>query len=172
MNRHSARRLRTDLRHAISIALALAALGVGAQAGAIDFQSDNGLSGSWDTTISFTDAWRVKSPDSRLIGIPEGGTARSVNADNGDLNYRTGRPFTEALKVVTELSLKYQNFGLFARGSGLYDYEVMDQDTARTPISHDAKELAGHYTRLLDAYAYGKWTLGDTHPFQRPDARH
>jgi len=166
MNRHLARALGTDLRRGISTALALAALGAALPAYAIDFQSDSGLSGSFDTTISFTDGWRVKSPDSRLIGLPEGGTARSVNADDGDLNYKAGQPFTQALKLLMELSLKYQNYGLFVRGSGLYDYQVMDQNTARTPISHAAKELSGHYTRLLDAFGYGKWQLGETHPLE------
>ena len=135
MNRQSARPLGTDIRDAISAACALAALGVASPASAIDFQSDSGLSGSFDTTISYTQGWRVKSPDSILIGIPEGGTARNVNADNGDLNYKVGDPFTQALKLVMELSLKYQNYGLFVRGSGLYDYAVIDQSTARTPIS-------------------------------------
>jgi len=166
MNRQSARPLGTDLRHAISAACALVALGAAVPASAIDFKSDSGLSGSFDTSISYTQGWRVKSPDSILVGIPEGGTARNVNADNGDLNYRVGDPFTQALKVVMELSLKYQNYGLFVRGSGLYDYAVMDQSTARTPISHDAKELAGQYTRLLDAFVFGKWQLGETHPLE------
>jgi len=166
MNRLPARPLRTDLRHVISATVALVALGAVPQASAFDFQSDNGLSGSWDTTVSFTEGWRVKSPDASLVGIPEGGTARNVNADNGDLNYRVGDPFTQAIKLVTELSLKYQNYGLFARGSGLYDYQVMDQNTARTPISHDAKELSGRYTRLLDAFVFGKWSLGEGHPLE------
>jgi Protein of unknown function (DUF1302) len=166
MNRLSARPLRTDLRHALAAAVALVALGAVPQANAFDFQSDNGLSGSWDTSVSFTEAWRVKSQDASLIGIPEGGTARNVNADNGDLNYRVGEPFTQAIKLVTELSLKYGNYGLFARGSGLYDYQVMDQNTDRTPISHDAKELTGRYTRLLDAFVFGKWQLGEGHPVE------
>ena len=118
MNRHSARALGTDLRRSISAALALAALAAALPANAVDFKSDSGLSGSFDTTIALTEGWRVKSPDSRLIGIPEGGTARSVNADDGDLNYKTGQPFTQALKLSMELSLKYQNYGLFVRGRG------------------------------------------------------
>ena len=166
MNRQSARPLTTDLRLVVSAALALFALGTGVPANAIDIQTDNGWTGSFDTSISLTEGWRVKSQDSSLIGIPEGGTARNVNADNGDLNYRTGQPFTQALKLVMELSLKYQNYGMFARGSGLYDYQVMDQNTDRTPISHDAKELAGRYTRLLDAFVFGKWTVGDGHELE------
>src|SRR3974390_1695306 len=119
MNSQSSRALGTALRHALSAALALVALGAAASADAFDFQSDTGGTGSFDTTIAFTEGWRVKSPDASLIGIPEGGTARSVNADDGDLNYKTGQPFTQALKLTLELSLKYQNFGMFARGTGL-----------------------------------------------------
>jgi hypothetical protein len=166
MNSHPARLLGTNLRHCIAATVALAALGVAPQASAFDFQSANGLSGSFDTTVSFTEGWRVKSPDTSLIGIPEGGTARSVNADDGDLNYKVGEPFTQAVKLVMELSLKYQNYGLFVRGSGLYDYNVMEESTARTPISHDGREIAGQYTRLLDAFGYGKWQLGETHPLE------
>ncbi len=166
MNSQPARLLGTNLRHCLAAAVALAALGAASQVSAFDFQSDNGLSGSLDTTISYTQGWRVKSPDSSLIGIPEGGTARNVNGDNGDLNYKVGEPFTQALSLVMELSLKYENYGLFARGSGLYDYNVMDESTARTPISHDAKDLAGQYTRLLDAFVFGKWQLGETHPLE------
>jgi hypothetical protein len=166
MNRQSARPLRTDLRHLICSSLALLALGAASQAGAFEFPSSGGWSGSWDTTVSFTEGWRVKSPDPMLVGIPEGGTARSVNADNGDLNYRVGDPFTQAYKLVTELSLKSEHYGLFARGSALYDYQVMDHSTFRTPISHDAKEISGRYARLLDAFAFGKWQLGEGHAFE------
>ncbi|MBS0395091.1 MAG: DUF1302 family protein, partial [Proteobacteria bacterium] len=165
MNSHTARPLGTNLRLAIAAACALAALGTAPGAAAFDFRGD-GWSGSWDTTLSFTEAWRVKSPDSQLVGAPDGGVARNVNADNGDLNYRNGDPFTQAYKLLTELTLKTDHYGLFLRGSGLYDYQVMDHSTFRTPISHDAKEIAGRYARLLDAFAWGKWQLGEGHPFE------
>jgi hypothetical protein len=165
MNRHSARPLGTDLRHAISTTCAAIALGAAGAAGAIDFSSDT-VKASWDTTLSFTEAWRVKSPASDLIGIPEGGTARSVNADNGDLNFRIGDPFTQAYKLLTELSLKGEHYGMFVRASGLYDYQIMDHSTFRTPISSAAKDLSGSYLRLLDAFVYGKWSVGDQHPLE------
>ena len=57
------------------------------------------------------------------------------------------------------MSLDRENFGLFVRGSLLYDDLVEDSDTDRTPISESGKNLAGSYVRLLDAFVYGRWDL-------------
>ena len=164
MNRHVAGPRQLDLRRAIRVGLTIAALGLAARAGAFDFQ-DGKLSGSFDTTISYGEAWRMGNPNPALIGTADGGTARSPNIDDGDLNYKQGQPFSQALKITSELALKYENYGLFARGTGLYDYDVMDRDTARTPLSSEAQRIAGEYVKLLDAFVYGKWQWG-SHPFE------
>ena len=148
------------------MAVALA-VGLGAAsftAGARDFESKSGsVSGSWDTTISYGQAWRVQSPDCNLIANADGGCGRSPNIDDGDLNYDTGL-VGRAWKIVTELSLKSEHYGAFVRGAGLTDSLVDRGRTRRTPISDTAKRLVGSYARLLDAFVYGKWNLG-THPF-------
>ena len=164
MNRHVAGALHLELRRAITSALALATLGFATGAGAFDFKNGE-MTGNLDTTLSYGEAWRVQRPDLALIGTADGGTSRSPNTDDGDLNYKRGQAFSEAFKITSELSLKYQNYGMFARGSALYDYAVEDQNTQRTPLSRAAKQLAGSYVRLLDAFAYGKWSLG-SHPFE------
>jgi hypothetical protein len=118
------------------------------------------ITGSWDTTISFGQGWRVSDRDCRLIGTANGGCGRSPNIDDGDLNYGTGT-FSQALKAVTELALNYKDkAGIFVRGDGLYDFEVMDNSTARTALTHDAKGYVGSYTRLLDAFGYVRFDLG------------
>ena len=62
--------------------------------------------------------------------------------------------------MVAELSLdRGENFGVFVRGSALYDTIVEDSRTERTPISEEGKDLAGSYLRLLDAFVYGRWDL-------------
>jgi hypothetical protein len=138
-----------------------------APAGAFDFQSSDGeLKGSLDTTIGYGQAWRMRKPNLALIGIADGGTGQSPNFDNGDLNYRKGDAFSKAFRGLTELSLKYHDYGLFTRVSALYDMAVMDDETARTPISDSAKVVAGSYVRLLDAFVYGKWHLGEQHPLE------
>jgi hypothetical protein len=143
-----------------------AAAGIGAfcvpSAQAFEFQNDSGtLRGSWDTTFSYGQAWRVEDRDCRLIANANGGCGRSANGDDGDINYPQGL-FSRAAKIVTELGLDYKDVGLFVRGSALYDFDVMGGNTARTRLSKDAKDLVGSYERLLDAFAYWKFGEGAT----------
>jgi hypothetical protein len=123
-----------------------------------DFQNDDGtFTGSWDTTLTYGQAWRIESRDCRLIAIADGGCGRSPNIDDGNLNYDTDM-FSRAMKVLTELSLNYRSVGAFVRASALYD-DAADQ-TDRTPLSDRSKDLVKHYTRLLDAFAYARFDLG------------
>ncbi len=150
-------------RSAMAAIAAVACLGWGlcTNAYAIGFKSQSGeVTGSWDTTISYGQGWRVSDRDCRLIGTADGGCGRSPNIDDGDLNYDKG-VFSRALKAVTELSLNFKDKGgIFVRGDGLYDFAVMDGDTDRTPLSHAAKDLVGSYTRLLDAFGFWRFNLG------------
>ena len=41
------------------------------------------------------------------------------------------------------LSLEYNNFGLFVRGSAFYDFENEDGDRERTDLSNGALDLVG-----------------------------
>ena len=146
---------------AATSAVACLGWGLSPEAHAVGFQSPSGeFTGSWDTTVSYGQGWRISDPDCRLIGTADGGCGRSPNIDDGNLNYGKGT-FSEALKAVTELSLNFKDkAGLFVRGDGLYDFAVMDGDTDRTPLSHDAKSLVGSYTRLLDAFGFLRFDLG------------
>ena len=138
-------------------ALVAAILAPGA-AQAVDFAA-GGWNGSFDTTFSFGQIWRDEDRDPRLIGTADGGSGRSPNIDDGDLNYKKGR-VSSAYKMVAELSLdRGENFGLFVRGSLLYDDMVEDHDTARTEISESGKDLAGSYApaaRRLRLRALGR----------------
>ena len=123
-----------------------------------DFQNDDGtFSGSWDTTLTYGQAWRIESRDCRLIAIADGGCGRSPNIDDGNLNYDTDM-YSRALKVLTELSLNYRGIGAFVRASGLYDDAA--NTTQRTPLSDKSEDLVVSYTRLLDAFVYAKFDLG------------
>jgi hypothetical protein len=144
----------------MTVAAVLAA-GSWPSAQAVSFQSSSGdWSGSWDTTIGYGQGWRVSGLDCRLIAIANGGCGYSPNVDDGDLNYRAKTTFSKALTGTTELALNYQDKGgIFVRGSGLYDFQAMDNDTDRTPLSHDAKNVIGNYTRLLDAFGFWRFNL-------------
>ncbi len=145
------------IRVAAAVALAV---GSADRAQAFDFSNAAGtLTGNWDTTITFGQAWRVENRDCRLIGNADGGCGRSVNYDDGNLNYSTDL-YSSAIKAVSEVSLNYKQVGAFVRGSALYDFDVMGSGTARTPLVKDAEGLVGSYTRLLDAFAYWRFNLG------------
>jgi len=141
------------LAAAVSLTVASAA------AQALEFQNDSGtLRGSWDTTLSYGQAWRIEDRDCRLIANANGGCGRSANGDDGDLNYGHGL-FSRAAKIVSEIGVDYQDVGLFVRGAALYDFDVMGDHTARTPLSRAARDLVGSYERLLDAFVY--WNFGE-----------
>jgi Protein of unknown function (DUF1302) len=124
-----------------------------------DFQSNDGsFTGSWDTTITYGQAWRIESRDCRLIAIADGGCGRSPNIDDGDLNYDTDM-FSRAFKALTEISLNYRSVGAFVRASALYDDAAAD--TQRTPLSPASEDLVKSYGRLLDAFVYAKFPLGN-----------
>ncbi len=124
-----------------------------------DFQNESGtFSGSWDTTITYGQARRVESRDCRLIAIADGGCGRSPNIDDGNLNYDTDM-YSRALKALTEISLNYRGMGAFVRASALYDDAA--GDTQRTQLSDASEDLVKSYTRLLDAFVYVKFDMGN-----------
>jgi hypothetical protein len=62
---------------------------------------------SWGNTVSYGLGYRLNDPDQRLIGIAAGGTAYSVNGDDGIQNYKKGI-FTNAVKLTSELQFSYK----------------------------------------------------------------
>lgn len=156
MNKMNARPLPLPLRVAVRAALVAAICAPGA-AGAIDFEA-GGWTGSLNTTLTYGQLWRDEKRDPRLIATADGGTGRSPNIDDGNLNWDVDR-VASSWKIISELSLERDNYGVFVRGSALYDYPVEEDKTERTDISESGKDYAGAYTRLLDAFAYGRWDL-------------
>lgn len=122
--------------------------------------SSGELEGALDTTISYGARWRVQDRDKAIIGIANGGTAYSVNGDDGNLNYDKGL-VSNVIKITPEMVLRYRNYGAFVRGTYFYDFEVMGNDTARTPLSDAAKGEVGEKAELLDAYVWGSWNPGE-----------
>ena len=121
-----------------------------APATAKDFTKGD-LEGSWDTTLSWGTQFRLDDPDLRLIGLPSGGSAFSVNGDDGNLNYDTGI-VSNVVKLTSELELRYKNVGLFTRFRGFYDFENEDEDRLRTPLTDAALKRVGSRADILDYF--------------------
>ena len=113
----------------LAMLCAVAALATPAQA--FQFGSEaSGLSGSFDSTLSYGFVRRTKSPDCTILGNDTGGCNRGTNNalspnynlaagtgyanadfnytnfDDGDLNYKKGDIVSSVLKGTHELSLK------------------------------------------------------------------
>ncbi|MCW5766949.1 MAG: DUF1302 domain-containing protein, partial [Phycisphaeraceae bacterium] len=142
------------------LALALALAGAG-PALAFQFKLDNGLTGSLDTTLSYGISVRASDRDRSLVGIANGGTARSVNEDDGNLNYGSGKRYSSPLRVTHEFELKRNNLGVFSRGTYFYDFAYADQAVSATsgfgPRGEDRMVAHGE---LLDLFVYGGFDVG------------
>lgn len=117
--------------------------------------------GSFDTTISLGSSWRMQGRDPALVGITNGGTARSNNEDDGNLNYDRNGRYSSPLRVTHELELKRDNLGVFTRGTYFYDFAYSDQAVSAVsgfgPRGRD--KLAAH-GELLDLFVYGAFDVG------------
>jgi hypothetical protein len=139
-------------------AVKLSALAVGlvlaSAAGAEQFKYDNGITGSFDTTISAGVSVRAESPDKTLIGIANGGTSRSVNEDDGDRAFKKNRTFSELLKVTHDLEVKYEGWGMFLRGLYFIDFKNRHNPslgpTGRDNIGQDVKMLDAFISKSFD----------------------
>lgn len=181
LNRSTGLRARAPLAMAVTLAL-LSAPSVQA----FEFESGE-LTGSIDTTVSLGYSWRTEDQDPNLIGkshydpliafynigfappfnalgtfpgtpAQQNATGRfSVNRDDGNLLYDQGDAISQAFKITSELDLKYKNFGAFMRASYFYDMENVN----RTELSAAAREKVGKDFRLLDAFLYGSFDIGE-----------
>ncbi|WP_246723025.1 DUF1302 domain-containing protein [Aliikangiella sp. G2MR2-5] len=158
---------------AVTAAVAFA-LSMGQPAQAVEIKGDS-WSGSWDTTVSLGSSWRMEDRDidrighanlAELEGVPIDLSrgAWSNNGDDANLNFDKNDPFSTALKFTTELGLQHESgFGFFIRGTGVRDFELMDNpENRRKPISEKAAENHGDDYRLLDAYVYNNHEFGES----------
>ena len=171
-------------RAPLATAVAVALLSAPA-AQAFEFES-GGLTGSLDTTVSYGISVRTEDADPDLIGKAQfnpllclqnvvlgpgnpcsvgfpGSASQiaapgrfSVNREDGDLKYDKHDAFSNAIKITSELSLKWGNSGLFTRASYFYDFENANRDD----LTEIAREKVGKDFRLLDAFVYHDFTVG------------
>lgn len=105
------------------------------------------------------------------VTIWQGAGGYSSNGDSGNLNYDAGESFSQLIKGTHELDVHYDGMGVFVRGMYYYDFAMMDKDRDWTnPISgqannpcddSEAKKQVCTDIRLLDAYVYGNFDIGD-----------
>lgn len=120
---------------------------------------------SLDTTLSYGVSYRMEARDAKLIARANGGrgsNAGLINSDDGDLNFGKHDLFSEVIKGVSELDLRFRDqYGLFIRGKAFYDFVLEDDTLPHRQISSPGLNQAGSSTDLLDAFVYGSWELDE-----------
>lgn len=142
---------------------------------AVQFSSENGLSGSFDSTLSVGAAQRLDSADCHILGGDSGGCNDGTNnelgsyynlskgngyanadinysnSDDGDLNYAKHDVYSEVVKGTHELSLKYgEGWSALGRVTWALDHKL--NDTRTTDLRHDADKEASQRISLLDLW--------------------
>jgi hypothetical protein len=168
-----------------TLAVAIAALGVGLAnpAAAFKFDLNDGISGSFDSTISFGAQRRMQRTDRSIIGADNGGTVESsgrlgevvngpgmgfasppdfnyTQTDDGNLNYKKGDIVSATLKGTHELFLKNQS-GWAALGRATWSSDFKSYKTDRTPLDKDAKDAVRENVTLLDLWVSKEFRIGD-----------
>lgn len=148
-----------------------------------------------DTIVSASVAMRAGEQHCSNISVWNGGCPRadgstwSPNDDDGNINVERGEVFSSPLKVISELSGQWENYGFYVSGKAFYDHAVRNlgenqqgnygpigtdntlggqviADPQRRPLrdplrGDGAYDAALSDLKLLDAYVYGNWDVAD-----------
>jgi hypothetical protein len=124
---------------------------------ALQFDLGREVKATVDTTLSYGVSVRAEERDPKLIGIANGGTSRSVNEDDGNLNFDKGDLFANAVKATVDADIKWRNFGFFGRGTAYHDFELHDSNklgpTGRDRLGQDVVGLDGFFYGKFDTFA-------------------
>ncbi|MFZ6046772.1 DUF1302 domain-containing protein [Pseudomonas sp. CR3202] len=151
---------------------------------AFTFGSEDSISGSFDSTLSYGFATRLEAPDCHLLGGDNGGCNTGTrnelgrfynlsrgngfanadinysNADDGNLNYHKHDVFSHVIKGTHELSLKFGD-GWSALGRVAWAKDFKMDDTRRTELDDQAERDATERFDLLDLWVAKGFDIGD-----------
>ncbi|MFZ2870050.1 MAG: DUF1302 family protein [Zavarzinia sp.] len=167
--RQNARRRGRWLLQTVSIAALGGALVSAGLARAVDVEWGE-VSGSIITALSVGTQIRMADRDPRNYGHANGGASPTAGNDDGDLNFDKYDLLTLIGTVTSEVNLRWQNYGLYVRGTAFYDYIADNNDLAdngpearkwRGEYSMEGQEKARYDARMLDYYVSGNFDLFD-----------
>jgi hypothetical protein len=147
--------MRAKLKVLARVGLGGIALGLPLSLQAFDFDV-GGAKASFDTTLSAGAIWRMQKQDDDLISAANGGKSRSINDDDGNLNYKKGDVVSSIVKATNDFEIKYGDFGLFNRVSAFYDFQAHDDDEYFGDRGDDRLKSEIDF---LDAFVYANFKL-------------
>ena len=133
-------------------------------------------------SATYAAAVRVEAPSKQLINAPPDPripvpdflkVPGSANSDDGDRNFKQGSLINNRLSLLGELLFKRDNYGALVRGDAFYDNVYFHANDNNSPdtvnktgnvnrFTADARRFDGRRARLLDAYGFGTWNIGDS----------
>ncbi len=148
------------------LALAVAGLGYAAPSLAGEpIEFDNGAKLEWRLTGTYSMAQRVKGASPVL--------AANAGGNDGDNNFAKNSLVANRLALLLETTLSKGDSGFILSASSFYDdvYRRKNDNNAKGALvnkpgatdefSNEARYMQGGYSRILDAYAYTGFTLGE-----------
>ncbi|GHE83759.1 DUF1302 domain-containing protein [Thalassotalea profundi] len=136
-----------------------------------NWEDNVGISNNINNGFNFSQYHPALNANPTSDVIWQGQGSYSNNGDLGNLNYDAGDSFSRLFKGTHELDIRKDNIGVFLRGMYFYDFEMMDSDRPwSNAISgekvdpcrdDDAKDQVCRDIRLLDAYFYGDFDIGE-----------
>lgn len=149
---------------------AVAALCAAVPALGYEFDLTDEISGSIITSLSTGFQMRVADRDPRNVGLYNGGTMHASSTDDGNLNFDKYDLISQISTVSTELSLKWRDFFLYARGTAFYDSVADNNDLAangpeerpyRGRLNPSAHDAARYDAEMLDYLVGYNYQIGD-----------
>tara|TARA_R110001583_G_scaffold182192_5_gene339830 strand:- start:2757 stop:4355 length:1599 start_codon:yes stop_codon:yes gene_type:complete len=122
------------------------------------------VKGTWNNTLKYSLGVRTSDPNPYALA--------NTNTDDTDNNFEKGSLMMNRGDWLSELTMRYRNFGLSLSGSVLYDdvyNRTNDNDSttnnaysvAADEFTDDTKNWSGKRAELLNAYVSGQFTPGD-----------
>ncbi|WP_062262092.1 DUF1302 domain-containing protein [Endozoicomonas arenosclerae] len=149
----------------LPVAIATVVASMSAPAWSLSFQPTDEVSIDWDTSLNYTAAWRMSDANDDLLA--------NVAGDDGNRNFDKGSMINNRISVLSEVDIRYQNLGAFVRGSAFYDGAYFGKNDNDSPLTSNNSSVAyneftketqdahGRKARLLDAFVYGNFELGE-----------
>ena len=175
MNRHTLTATKTisSLRQ---LSVAIAAITCSASALALPtVHFDNGFSLQSQLTANYTLSTRTGSANSAYLKDP--------NNDDGTRNFDKWGLINNRVSLFGEVIARYENVGAVLRGSHFYDDVYHNTNKNNSPgtvnkagnhrkFTSKTKERSGGQARLLYAYVFGNFTMGDSKYLSVKAGRH
>lgn len=159
-------------RGLLAMAISLAS-GTASAGPTLELGEDTTLDSS--LTVNYTASMRTAKPAHAYLD--------DINNDDGTRNFKRGSLITNRVSLFGELRLRHDNLGAVLRGSHFYDdvyHQRNDNDSPQTVnkvgrydgFIEDTRRLSGSKARLLDAYVYGNFQMGESQYLSLKAGRH